>query len=61
ISHNAGKFVCEGLYYQILKYTQNHYPNIPCIFVHIPILYRGNIDKIQQDFTTIINFFTNNL
>lgn len=60
ISHNAGKFVCEGLYYQILKYTQNNHPNIPCIFVHIPILHRDNLDKIQQDFNTIINFMHSN-
>ncbi|MGL4880061.1 MAG: peptidase C15 [Waterburya sp.] len=61
ISHNAGKFVCEGLYYQILKYTQNHYPNIPCIFVHVPLLHKNNLDKVQQDFTAIINFMRFNL
>jgi pyroglutamyl-peptidase len=60
ISHNAGQFVCEGLYYQILKYTQNNYLNIPCIFVHIPILHQDNLDKIKQDFTTIINFMLSN-
>jgi pyroglutamyl-peptidase len=61
ISHNAGKFVCEGLYYQILKYTQNHHPNIPCIFVHVPLLHKNNLDKIQQDFTAIIDFIRFNL
>jgi pyroglutamyl-peptidase len=61
ISHNAGKFVCEGLYYQILKYTQNHHLNIPCIFVHVPLLHKKNLDKIQQDFIAIIDFIRFNL
>ena len=56
ISHDAGKFVCEGLYYQILKYIQLNKPGIQCLFVHIPLL---NLDRwkiIQQDFIAIINF-----
>lgn len=56
VSNNAGKFVCEGLYYQVLKYVQTTSLNIPCIFVHIPIINANNIDKIQQDFITIIRF-----
>ena len=56
ISHDAGKFVCEGLYYQILKYILVNQPNIQCIFVHIPTLDAGNFKIIQHDFMTIINF-----
>lgn len=56
ISHDAGKFVCEGLYYQILKYILVNQPNIQCIFVHIPTLDAGNLKIIQHDFMTIINF-----
>lgn len=60
ISHDAGKFVCEGLYYQVLKYVENQNLNIPCIFVHVPILEQDNIDKIQQDFTAIVDFMQSN-
>ena len=56
VSHNAGKFVCEGLYYEILKYTQANALNIPCIFIHVPVLNARNIDVVQEDLTAIINF-----
>ena len=56
ISHNAGKFVCEGLYYQVLKYINLKQVNIPCIFVHIPLLDANNSNVILQDFTAIIDF-----
>ena len=56
VSHNAGKFVCEGLYYEILKYTQANTLKIPCIFIHVPLLNARNTDIIQKDFTAIINF-----
>ena len=63
ISHNPGKFVCEGLYYQILDYLRlplahqgiglNHI-NISCIFVHVPILTPDNLSGIVTDFCQII-------
>ena len=56
VSHDAGKFVCEGLYYQILKYIQLKKLNIQCIFIHIPLINADNLEMIQQDFMTIINF-----
>lgn len=56
ISHDAGKFVCEGLYYQILKYIQLKKLNVPCIFVHIPLIDADNLKIILQNFTAIINF-----
>ena len=56
ISHNAGKFVCEGLYYQVLKYLETNSLNIPCIFVHVPLLNADNTVAIEQDFLTIIDF-----
>jgi pyroglutamyl-peptidase len=56
ISHNAGKFVCEGLYYQILNYIETKKLIIPCLFVHIPLLKAENLNIIQQDFMAIINF-----
>jgi pyroglutamyl-peptidase len=57
ISDNAGQFVCEGLYYQILNYLQINNLTIPCIFVHVPILSDRNQKNIVQDFNCILNFF----
>jgi pyroglutamyl-peptidase len=57
ISENAGQFVCEGLYYQILNYLQINNLTIPCIFVHVPILTAHNQKNIVQDFNCILNFF----
>ncbi len=56
VSHNAGKFVCEGLYYEILKFTQANTLKILCIFIHVPVLNPRNIDVVREDFTVIINF-----
>lgn len=56
ISHNAGKFVCEGLYYQVLKYIEFEKLNTHCIFVHVPPVNADNLNVIQQEFMAIINF-----
>lgn len=56
ISHDAGKFVCEGLYYQVLKYLQDRQLNSTCIFVHVPILTSANSPGIVADFRLIIEF-----
>jgi len=53
ISHDAGKFVCEGLYYEVLKYLSCQL-NIPCIFVHVPLLTAENLPSILADFLVII-------
>ncbi|HBB33553.1 MAG TPA: hypothetical protein DDZ80_31480 [Cyanobacteria bacterium UBA8803] len=54
ISHDAGKFVCEGLYYQVLKYLRDRHLNINCIFVHVPVLTPHNSPHILSDFHLII-------
>ena len=53
ISHNAGKFVCEGLYYKILKYIQTQEQDLHCIFAHIPLLERSDLGLILSDFDRI--------
>lgn len=53
ISHDAGKFVCEGLYYAVLKYIINNQLNINCIFVHVPMLGENKF-AIVEDFMLII-------
>lgn len=54
ISHDAGKFVCEGLYYEALQYLSQHQRNTPCIFVHVPVLTAENYLEIVADFQIII-------
>ncbi len=57
ISHDAGKFVCEGLYYQVLKYLEQSQILTPCIFVHVPVLTPENKRIIVQDFDIILKYF----
>lgn len=54
ISHDAGKFVCEGLYFQVLKYIENQ-TNVQGLFIHIPILTEDNQTLILTDFIQILN------
>ncbi len=55
ISHDAGKFVCEGLYYEVLKYLREHNLNTPCIFVHVPVLTPDNLSVVVSDFRLIVD------
>lgn len=57
ISHDAGKFVCEGLYYEVLNYLQAH-RSVCCIFVHVPILTRENELAIVSDFLNILEYLS---
>jgi pyroglutamyl-peptidase len=54
ISHDCGKFVCEGLYYSVLDHLRRHHPHIPCIFVHVPILTKENFPAMLTDFRLIL-------
>jgi pyroglutamyl-peptidase len=58
VSHNAGKFVCEGLYFQILNYLRQKQLSTSCIFVHIPILTAENKEIICSDFLAIVRKLT---
>ena len=55
ISHDAGRFVCEGLYYSVLNYLGDRNLNTRCIFVHVPILDEKNFAGIMADFRLIIH------
>ena len=61
ISNNAGKFVCEGLYYQVLNYIQFSQEQTPCLFVHVPKLDFNNLKVIQQDFCSILFYLSQKL
>ncbi len=58
ISHEAGKFVCEALYYAVLKHLADSQLSTKCIFVHVPILTPDNTDQIVGDFLLIIRRLT---
>ncbi len=57
LSHDAGKFVCEGLYYHVLKYCQSLSPSLPCLFVHVPLFTPSNTSQILGDFCLILEHF----
>jgi len=54
ISHDAGKFVCEGLYYSVLELITRHQLPASCIFVHVPILTGQNLNLVLDDFEFIL-------
>lgn len=58
ISYDAGKFVCEGLYFQVLSYLQRTQFAIPCIFVHVPLLTETNSPQILRDFEQILLYLS---
>lgn len=54
ISHDAGRFVCNSLYFEALNHLKAQQRKHHCLFVHVPILDRHNIDAIRRDFLTIL-------
>lgn len=54
ISHDAGQFVCEGLYYQVLSHVQNPSRQRQALFIHVPIFTPANYSKILEDVQQIL-------
>lgn len=54
ISHDAGRFVCNRLYYSILKYIYDMNLKRQCLFIHVPILTQENLEQIVTDFLLIL-------
>lgn len=59
LSYDAGKFVCEGLYYEILNYLGRFSLPLPCIFVHVPRLTPENQLVIMAEFSLILKNLDN--
>ena len=53
ISHDAGNFVCNYLYYCVLKYLENL--NQQCVFIHVPVLTAANVELMIEDFLNILD------
>lgn len=58
ISHDAGRFVCNALYYGILNYLKCYSPDTLCLFVHVPVLTSKNREGIVADFCAILERLT---
>ncbi len=54
VSHDAGNFVCNYLYYSVLKHIQTLQINCQCLFVHVPVLHATNTDPILRDMAIIL-------
>jgi pyroglutamyl-peptidase len=53
ISHDAGNFVCNHLYYSVLQYIQTE--SRQCLFIHVPLLHEGNLGEVGRDFAAIVH------
>lgn len=58
ISHDAGQFVCNYLYYSVLNYIYETQKNIHCVFIHVPLLTLETMEVITQDFCKILERLT---
>ena len=54
ISHDAGGFVCNALYYTMLEHLDALEGEHHCIFIHIPVLTEQNKIALVNDFECII-------
>lgn len=54
ISHDTGTFVCNRLYFDVLKHCSDNRLDKPCVFVHVPLISDENKISFRNDFQTII-------
>jgi pyroglutamyl-peptidase len=54
ISHDAGSFVCNTLYFAMLNHLKTQPRQHHCLFAHVPVLGEHNSVGIEQDFLTIL-------
>lgn len=54
MSDDAGRFVCNHLYYSVLDYLHRSPLAVGALFVHVPLLHDGNRAAIAQDFLTLL-------
>ncbi len=54
ISHDAGRFVCNTLYYKTLEHLSLQEEDHHCVFIHVPILTEENTSQLLADFISII-------
>ncbi|MEA2047772.1 MAG: peptidase C15 [Campylobacterota bacterium] len=54
ISNDAGRFVCNTLYYKILEHLSLQEGSHYSIFIHVPVITEQNKDHLVADFISII-------
>jgi pyroglutamyl-peptidase len=54
ISHDAGGFVCNTLYFEMLNHLKAQQRQHHCMFAHVPVLDTHNVDAIKRDLLTIL-------
>jgi pyroglutamyl-peptidase len=55
ISHDAGDYVCNDLYYRLLAYVNQHHLPIHCLFVHVPLLTQYNREPLVHDLAMMLS------
>ncbi|MEA3373063.1 MAG: peptidase C15 [Campylobacterota bacterium] len=55
ISHDAGRFVCNTLYFKTLEHLCSQEERHHCIFVHVPVITEENRRLLLADFRSIID------
>ena len=55
ISYDAGQFVCNRVYYDLLKHSGDRRLNSHCIFLHVPVLTSANQIAIVADTQVMLN------
>jgi len=54
VSHDAGQFVCNTLYFKTLKHLSMQEEDYHCVFIHVPLLTEENRGQLLADFISII-------
>jgi pyroglutamyl-peptidase len=54
ISHDAGGFVCNTLYFRMLDHLYSQDETHYCLFIHVPLLTEENREQLTADFSAII-------
>ncbi len=55
ISHDAGNFVCNALYYRLLEHINDNRLTMQGLFIHIPPLTDYNRQPLLQDFVNVLS------
>ena len=61
ISHDAGSFVCNDTYYNLLHRIQRDRSSMQALFVHVPILTADNRHFLLADFCTLLDRLSDRL
>lgn len=58
VSHDAGRFVCNYLYYTMLRYAHDQRLPLRCLFIHVPVLSDRNRSPLLNDFQRVLHRIT---